>query len=161
MKTAAGSDSLNFWQWAWFWQRSAAFPGAPAGFGVLGSIDNSPGMIGNVIALAGGDGFRIVSAEQWVLYFRAVASDPWQDAIIAMKTAAGTDSLNFWQWAWFWQRLPSFPGAPARFGVLGSIDDTPGMINEIIAIGGGDGLRIVSAEQWVLYYQQSELPIIF
>ena len=22
-----------------------------------------------------------------------------------MKTAAGTDRLNFWQWAWYWQYL--------------------------------------------------------
>jgi hypothetical protein len=45
--------------------------------------------------------------------------DPWQQAITAMKTAAGTDSLNFWQWAWFWQRSSTFPGAPTGFGVLG------------------------------------------
>jgi hypothetical protein len=72
-----------------------------------------------------------------------------------MKTMAGTDSLNLWQWAWFWQRSPTFAGSPAGFGVLGSIDNTPGMIDKTIAIGGGDGFRIVSAEQWVLYYRQA------
>ena len=29
---------LNFWQWAWFWQNTPAFTGAPAGFGVAGFI---------------------------------------------------------------------------------------------------------------------------
>jgi hypothetical protein len=71
---AAGIDSLNSWQWAGYWQRSAAFPGAPAGFGVLGSIDNTPEMINQIIAVGDGDGFRIVSAEQWVLYYRQLTS---------------------------------------------------------------------------------------
>jgi hypothetical protein len=78
-----------------------------------------------------------------------------QQAIDAMKTAAGTNSLNFWQWAWYWQRSPTFAGAPAGFGVLGSIDTTPGAIGKIIAAGGGNGLAVVSAEQWVQYYRQA------
>ena len=143
MKTAAGTDSLNFWQWAWFWQRSPAFPGAPAGFGVLGSIDNTPGLIDEIIAAGGGNGSQNISAEQWVQYYRQViATDPWQQAIARMQASAGTNSLNFWQWAWYWQRSPTFPGAPAGFGVLGSIDNTPGMIDKIIAVGGGDGFRL-------------------
>src|SRR6185436_20896797 len=56
----------------------------------------------------------------------------WQQAITAMKAAAGSESLNFWQWAWYWQRSPTFSAAPAGFGVMGSIDDTPGMIDKII-----------------------------
>ncbi len=39
-----------------------------------------------------------------------------QQAITAMKAAAGTDSLNFWQWAWYWQDLPPFRGAPPGLG---------------------------------------------
>jgi hypothetical protein len=157
MKTAAGTDSLNFWQWAWFWQRSTAFPGAPVGFGLLGSIDNASGMIDKIIAMSGGVGFRIVSAEQWGLYYRQAAPppDPWQQAITAMKTAAGVNSLNFWQWAWFWQRSAALPGAPTGFGVFGSIDNTSGMIDKIIAMGGRDGSQIVSAEQWVQYFRQA------
>jgi len=31
------------------------------------------------------------------------------------------------------------------------------MIGKIIAAGGGDGFRIVSAEQWVLDYRQATL----
>jgi Domain of unknown function (DUF4091) len=157
MKGAAGTDRVNFWQWAWYWQRSPAFPGAPTGFGVFGSIDNTPGMIDKIIALGGGDGFRVISADQWIPYYRQAAQppDPWQRAIIAMSTAAGTDSLNFWQWAWYWQRPPAFPGAPAGFGVLGSIDNTPGLIDKIIALGSRDGSQTVSAKQWVLYYRQA------
>jgi len=80
-----------------------------------------------------------------------------QQAISAMKTAAGTDSLNFWQWAWYWQYLPAFDGAPAGFGVAGSI--SPSLMAQIIAAGGGDPLLDpllnVSAEWWVPYYLQA------
>ena len=157
MKTAAGIDSANFWQWAWYWQRSPAFSGAPAGFGVLGSIDNTPGLIDKIVAAGGGNGFQTVSAVQWVLDYRQAVQppDPWQQAITAMKASAGTDSINFWQWAWYWQRSPAFSGAPAGFGVLGSIDNIPGMIDKIVAAGGGNGSQIVSAEQWVPDYRQA------
>ena len=77
----------------------------------------------------------------------------WQKAATAMKTAAGTDSLNFWQWAWYWQYLPAFDGAPAVFGVGGSI--SPGLTAQIIAAGGGDPLLNVSAQRWVMYYLQA------
>jgi hypothetical protein len=151
MTTAAGTDSLNFWEWAWRWQYLPAFQGAPAGLGVAGSI--STAAMKQIIVAGGGDGFRIISAEQWVAYYRQVlATDPWQQAIGRMKSSAGTNSLNFWQWAWFWQRSPTFAGAPAGFGVLGSID--PGTLSGIIATGDGNGFALVSAEQWVQYYRQ-------
>jgi len=76
-----------------------------------------------------------------------------QQAVTAMKTAAGIDSLNFWQWAWYWQYLPPFNGAPVGFGVIGSI--SPDVMERIITTGGGDPLRSVSAERWVLYYLQA------
>jgi len=75
-----------------------------------------------------------------------------QQASTAMKTAAGTDSLNFWQWAWFWQNLPPFSGAPGGFGMGGSI--SPDVMAQITTAGGGDPLRNVSAEQWVVYFRQ-------
>ena len=62
-----------------------------------------------------------------------VAEPFWQDAVTAMKTAAGTDSLNFWQWAWYWQYLPAFNGAPPGFGVGGSI--SPDVMERIIIAG--------------------------
>ena len=158
MKTAAGTDSLNFWEWAWQWQYLPAFQGAPAGFGVVGSI--SPGVMGEIIVAGGGDGFRVVSAEQWALYYRqALTTDSLQQAASAMETATGTDSLNFWQWAWYWQRSPAFAGAPTGFGVLGSIDNTPGTIYKIIVDGGGDGFALVSAEQWALFYRISSMGV--
>jgi hypothetical protein len=156
MKTAGGADSFNFWQWIWLWQRSPAFPGAPAGFGVLGSIDNTPGLIEEIIAAGGGNGIQNISAESWVLYYRqALGADPWQRAIAQMQASAGTDSYNLWQWAWFWQRSPTFAGAPAGFGVLGSIDNNAGLRSAILAAGGGNGFAVVSAEQWMLYYRQA------
>jgi hypothetical protein len=156
MKAAAGSDSLNFWQWAWYWQYLPAFPGAPVGFGTVGSI--SPAVMEQIITAGGGNGFRVVSAEQWMLYFRQVTQppDPWNLAIATIKTAAGSDSQNFWQWAWYWQYLPAFQGAPLGFGTVGSI--SPGLMEQIIMAGGGDGFRTVSAAQWVLYYRQSAQP---
>jgi hypothetical protein len=75
-----------------------------------------------------------------------------QQAATAMKTAAGTDSLNFWQWAWYWQNLPPFSGAPAGFGVVGSISID--LMTQIITAGRGDPLRNVSAEQWVSYFRR-------
>jgi hypothetical protein len=69
-----------------------------------------------------------------------------------MKSAAGTDNANFWQWAWYWQYLPAFSGAPAGFGVGGSI--SPEVMEKIVTTGGGDSLRNVSAEQWVSYFRQ-------
>jgi hypothetical protein len=154
MKTSAGTDSLNFWEWAWRWQYLPVFQGAPAGFGVVGSI--STGLMEQIIVAGGGDGFRLVSAEQWALYYhQALVTDSLQQAAAAMITAAGTDSLNFWQWAWYWQRCPTFAGAPAGFGVLGSIDNTPGTIYKIIVDGGGDGSVAISAEQWVQDYRQA------
>ncbi len=157
MQTATGTNNLNFWQWAWYWQRSPTFAGAPAGFGMLGSIDNNPGLIFKIIAAGGGNGSQNFSAEQWVQYYRQViATDPWQQAVAGMQAAAGTNSLNFWQWAWYWQRSPAFTGAPTGFGVLGSIDNTPGLLFNIFAAGGSDdGLAAVSAGQWVAYYRSS------
>jgi hypothetical protein len=69
-----------------------------------------------------------------------------------MKAAARTDSLNFWQWAYYWQYLPPFSGAPVGFGVGGSI--SLDVMEQIIIAGGGDPLRNVSAEQWVMYFRQ-------
>jgi hypothetical protein len=156
MKTAAGTDSFNFWQWAWYWQHLPAFPGAPVSFGVQGSIDNTPGLIEKIIAAADDNGSQNISAEEWVnYYFYVVAIDPWQQAIARMQASAGTNSLNFWQWTWYWQRLTAFTGAPAGFGVAGSIDNAPGLIGHIIAAGGGNGLAMVSSQQWVLYYRQA------
>ena len=151
IKAAAGSDSLNFWQWAWYWQYQPAFPGAPAGFGAVGSISSA--VMEQIIVAGGGNGFQMVSAEQWMLYFRQVTQppDPWNLAIATMKTAAGSDSQNFWQWAWYWQYLPAFQGGPSGFGVGGSI--SPGLMEQIIVAGGGNGFQNVSAEQWVQYYR--------
>ena len=77
---------------------------------------------------------------------------PWAAAIAAMKAAAGTDSLNFWQWAWYWQYLPAFTDAPAGFGGVGSI--SPDVMEQIITAGGGDPRQNVSTEQWVVYFRQ-------
>jgi uncharacterized protein (TIGR03437 family) len=76
-----------------------------------------------------------------------------QQAVTAMKTASGTDSLNFWQWAWYWQYLLPFNGAPAGFGVIGSI--SPDVMEQIIIAGGGDPLQNISAEQWLLYLRSA------
>jgi hypothetical protein len=110
---------------------------------------------GTGIAVDSAGNTYIQYSNVFVAKFPAVTEPIWQQAITTMKTMAGTNIFNLWQWAWFWQRSPTFPGSPTGFGVLGSIDDTPGMIDKIIAAGGGDGFRIVSAEQWVLYYRQA------
>lgn len=146
---------------------------ATSGDGIYKSIDGGGNWVRfnagltnlniRALAIAPGTPTKLyVATPSGVLRTVEDASQPspalWQQAITAMKTAAGTkDGLNFWQWAWYWQRSVAFPGAPAGFGVPGSIDDTPQMIDKIVAIGGGDGFRIVSAEQWVTYYRQAAL----
>jgi len=122
-----------------------------------GSMDTFPNQAtllndGRVLITGSGPSLSQTSSAE---LYDAGAPVLWQQAITAMKTAAGTDSLNFWQWAWFWQRSPAFPGAPTGFGVVGSIDNTPGVIEKIIAVGGRDGSQIVSAEQWVQYFRQA------
>ncbi len=80
-----------------------------------------------------------------------------QQAVTAMKTAAGSDSLNFWQWAYYWQYLPAFSGAPTGFGMGGSI--SPDVMEQIIIAGGGDPLQNISAEQWVVYLRNTATVI--
>ena len=79
-------------------------------------------------------------------------ADTWQQAITLVKAAAGTNSLNFWQWAWYWEKAPAFNGAPARFG-MGEYF-SPDLMAQIIAAGGGGGSQLISAEQWVSYFRQ-------
>jgi hypothetical protein len=100
----------------------------------------SPAVMGQIIVAGGGDGFRTVSAEQWVLNYLQVTQPPdaFQQAVTAMKTAAGSDSQNFWWWAYYWQYLPAFQGAPTGFGVVGSISTD--VMGEIIYWGGRDEL---------------------
>jgi hypothetical protein len=76
----------------------------------------------------------------------------WQQAVAAVKIAAGTDSLNFWQWAWYWEKAPAFNGARAGFGTGEYL--SPDLMAQIIAAGGGDGSQLISAEQWVLYLRK-------
>jgi hypothetical protein len=151
MTASARSNSLNFLQWAQFWQSAPGFPYAPPGFGVPGSIDST--LLGKIIVTGGGDGSKTVTADQWLTYNRAVVPDPWQQAAAALVAIAGTPLLNFDQWNWFWQRAPAFPNAPTGFGVPGFIDNYPGLNQKIIALGGGDGLRVVSAGEWVNDYR--------
>ena len=87
---------------------------------------------------------------------RALPSDAWDRALVAIKVAEGTDSQNFWYWAWYWQYQPAFRGAPAGYGVVGSI--SPSLMEQIILAGGGDGFHSVSAEQWLMYYRQAICP---
>jgi len=103
------------------------------------------------VLVAGGQRYPVFEANAAEIYHPQ--SSVWQAAVTAMKTAAGSDSQNFWQWAYYWQYLPAFPGAPAGFGEVGSI--SPGVMEQIIVAGAGDGFGIVSAEQWALYYRQA------
>jgi hypothetical protein len=96
-----------------------------------------------------------VSSQDAELYTPAVLVpvSAWQQVITAMKAGAGTDSLNFWWWAYYWQSLPVFQDAPAGFGVANSI--SPAVMEQIIQAGGGDGFKQVSAEQWLMFYRQA------
>ena len=98
------------------------------------------------------------SAELYCSANATCPPDPWQQANSVMKTTAGTDRLNFYQWAWYWQgNVPTFSGAPAGFGVAGSI--SPDLFARIVALGGGNPLLNISAELWVSYYRSSSTTV--
>jgi sugar lactone lactonase YvrE len=70
MKVYASADSFTIGQWAAIWQTAPVFSGAPVGFGIPGSIDNQEGLMDSIIAAAGGDGSKYVSAALWIQAYR-------------------------------------------------------------------------------------------
>ena len=60
---AGGSASQDLDNWAYYWQNAAAFEGAPAGFGVPGSI--SPTQMDQIVALNGGNRSAAVCSWYW------------------------------------------------------------------------------------------------
>ena len=82
----------------------------------------------------------------------------YSQAIQLMKQAAGTNTLNFDQWSYYWQHGTPFAGAPLGFGVDGSI--SPTFFGQIVQLGGGNNQVGISAEQfvgWLLQAQQKGL----
>ena len=75
----------------------------------------------------------------------------WAQAIQVMKAQAGTNSLNWDQWSYYWQNSPTVSGAPFGFGVPGSISGT--MFGTIV--GTADHTANTSAEQFVANMQQA------
>ena len=64
LTTAAGAPTQNFDQWAYWWQNTAPFAGAPTGYGTNGSITGT--MIDSMIAAGGGDRTALITAQQWM-----------------------------------------------------------------------------------------------
>lgn len=81
----------------------------------------------------------------------------YQQAIAAMKTAAGNDSQTIDQWGYYWQNTPTFSGAPMGFGVSGSISAEQSQL--IQGFNGNNPNAPISAEQFVAWMQQT--PPIF
>lgn len=72
----------------------------------------------------------------------------YAQAAAALIQIAGTDSLNFDQWSYYWQNnSQSQTGMPAGFGVQNSISSN--VIDAMIAAGGGNRAANISAVQWV------------
>jgi hypothetical protein len=94
------------------------------------------------------------SVQQCVPAPASSTSTPWQLAIATMKAAAGTDSLNYNQWFWYFQNATAPVGAPSGFGVPNSISP---QIAALTAQIGGDptGATLISAEQFAQYLQQA------
>jgi hypothetical protein len=99
------------------------------------------------VLITGGDSYTNIPSE---LYSPGTV---WQQVVYIMKTVAGTNNLNFWQWSYYWQSAPPFLGAPSGFGVSGSI--SPDLEAQITSLGGGDARANISAEEWVAYYQKA------
>jgi hypothetical protein len=96
----------------------------------------------------------MISPDQWVGLDQVAGPDAWQQATTLLTSTAGTDHMDFWQWAWYWQRTPGFPYAPPGFGILGSLDTIAALDQRIIAISGVDGNQAALAQQWVDAYRQ-------
>lgn len=71
------------------------------------------------------------------------AGGSWGNAVAQLKSVAGTDSLNFDQWAYYWANPGSYSGTmPSGFGapLSGSA------MAAVITAGGGDRNKNISAE---------------
>jgi hypothetical protein len=82
-----------------------------------------------------------------------VTAAAYTQAIAAMKATAASDSQNFGAWSYYFQNAPTFAGAPTGFGQTGGI--SPNLYGAIVQLGGGDDTKIITAEQFVAYYQQA------
>ncbi len=89
-------------------------------------------------------------------------ADPWAAAIAALKVAAGGNSENYDQWAWYWQNSAPIPGGPPGYGVPGSLSATV-IANLITAGGAGDASNSwagrgakITAEQFVSDLKQAQ-----
>ena len=78
--------------------------------------------------------------------------DVWNAVTQKMKAQAGTNSLTFDQWSYYFQNGTPFAGAPTGYGVGGSI--TPGMFANIVQLGGGNNNAQITAEQFIAYLKQ-------
>lgn len=91
------------------------------------------------------------------------APDPYALAIAHLKAAAGGNSENYDQWAWYWENSGTFPGAPNGFGVTGAAT-SPSVIAQIITAGGGGNAANnwagrttnITAEQFVQDLKQAQ-----
>ncbi len=114
-------------------QAQGAEPGTPAGSTTL---PTPPTMPAPPPAVTGGSNL-----------YGPPTSTAWQLAIATMKAAAGTNSLNYNQWFWYFQNTPAPVGAPSGFGVPGSV--TPQVAALTAQIGGDPtGASNITAEQF-------------
>lgn len=89
--------------------------------------------------------------------------NPYALAIAHLKAAAGGNSENYDQWAWYWENSGTFPGAPNGFGVTGAAT-SPSVIAQIITAGGGGNAANnwagrttnITAEQFVQDLKQAQ-----
>ena len=75
----------------------------------------------------------------------------YAQAIAAMKANAATDTATIEQWSYYFQNSPTFAGAPTGFGQTGGISSN--LFGAIVALGGGDAQKQVSAENFVGWYK--------
>lgn len=82
-----------------------------------------------------------------------VTAAAYTQAIAAMKSMVASNSQNFGAWSYYFQNAPTFPGAPTGFGQTGGI--SANLYGAIVALGGGDDTKLITAEQFVGWYQQA------
>ncbi len=81
----------------------------------------------------------------------ATTDAAYTQAIAAMKAAAMSNSQPIEIWSYYFQNAPKFAGAPTGFGQDGGI--SPNLFGAIVALGGGDSQKVVSAENFVGWYK--------
>lgn len=127
---------------SWFGNPAAAPPPGQVAPGATSGATTTPGSTTLPVGTTdpGGTGVQVTPP------------DPYAAAAVKMSQAAYGAPQTFDGWAWYWQNLPVFSGAPGGFGTQSIGSD---FMLGIISAGGGDRTKKISAADFVGYLQHA------